>query len=80
MSMELYSLSKQIVSVYLYLQDKNRFPLILHEGFTACDVNLEFECSNGLCLSRGKECNGKDDCGDNSDEVIPCGKYRQGIM
>ena len=42
-------------------------------GFTACNTDLEFECDNGLCISRQYECDGRDHCGDNSDEHRPCG-------
>lgn len=34
-----------------------------------CSSN-HFECSNGKCLNQTSVCNGKDDCGDRSDEVV----------
>ena len=42
--------------------------------FIQCDMKREFACRNGACVSREVECDGVDDCGDNSDESIPCGK------
>ena len=47
--------------------------VIYFSGYTACNEALEFECDNGFCISREFECDGKDHCGDNSDEIIPCG-------
>ena len=32
----------------------------------------EFTCSNKNCVPRTAECNGVNDCGDFSDETIPC--------
>ena len=35
----------------------------------------QFECDNRVCVSRELECDGVDNCGDNSDEIRPCGEY-----
>ena len=42
----------------------------------ACDTKHEFACQNGACVSRDFECDGHDDCGDNSDEILPCGELK----
>eukprot|EP00116_Pleurobrachia_bachei_P017944 sb/3478206/ len=34
----------------------------------ACSVGM-FKCSNNLCIDAALECDGTDDCGDNSDET-----------
>ena len=39
----------------------------------SCESN-EFYCNNGQCLDESNRCNGRDDCGDYSDE-INCGSY-----
>ena len=35
----------------------------------------EFECANSLCVDVRRKCDGRDDCGDGSDEV-GCGECR----
>ena len=39
------------------------------DSIVACEV----DCQNGNCIPRNALCNGRDDCGDNSDER-GCGK------
>ena len=34
----------------------------------------EMKCGNGLCVDKTNYCNGKDDCGDGSDEPANCNK------
>ena len=48
---------------------------ISHTDSDACDNAHEFTCQNGACVSGDLECDGHDDCGDNSDEIQPCGKW-----
>ena len=48
---------------------------ILHILVSLCDDG-EFKCSNGHCVDLADICNGKNDCGDGSDEILPCGEYR----
>ena len=40
---------------------------------TGCRVS-EFKCSNGNCIDDVKQCDGKDDCDDDTDE-LNCGTY-----
>ena len=44
-------------------------------GPTQCNVG-EISCNDGNgCVLHAKECDGKEDCSDGSDEMINCGKY-----
>ena len=38
--------------------------------------SFAFKCANKRCVKTSSTCDGNDDCGDNSDEVLPC----QGII
>ena len=36
----------------------------------------QFTCTNRMCVANSKTCDGSNDCGDFSDEIVPCsGKY-----
>ncbi|XP_012940699.1 uncharacterized protein LOC106012386 [Aplysia californica] len=37
-----------------------------------CDTSHEFACDNGRCVSASVQCDGYDDCGDDSDETDGC--------
>ena len=41
-------------------------------GSNSCPQN-QFTCSNKRCIAANKICDGNDDCGDDSDEVLHCG-------
>ena len=47
---------------------------LLYLPFTiaACQ-DEEFRCSNGRCIPEEEQCDGGNDCFDNSDEDTPCG-------
>ena len=34
----------------------------------------ELKCGNGMCIDKANYCNGKDDCGDGSDEPDNCNR------
>ena len=36
-----------------------------------CTKN-EYSCKNHKCIPKALKCNGKNDCGDNSDETMDC--------
>ena len=36
-----------------------------------CPLN-QFTCGNKRCVSNSKTCDGVNDCGDHSDEIVPC--------
>ena len=75
-----------VISMFLFGCDVRFFqfpyPLmtatLLHAGNrTLCDAS-DVVCDNGFCIDSLAECNGFDDCLDNSDE-IGCGKTMDGI-
>lgn len=47
------------------------FAYILRELVAECR-DVEYSCANGRCVSRDLLCNGRDDCGDLSDEIQAC--------
>lgn len=45
-------------------------------SFAVCGDEQQ-RCLNGLCVDKALVCDGNNDCGDNSDEELSCGKFRQ---
>ena len=58
---------KQLIFEFVYAItfDMNSFI------FKECPENY-FQCSNSRCVQTSNICDGNDDCGDNSDEILPC--------
>ena len=46
-----------------------RSSFLITEGI--CPMN-QFRCNNGTCIPISWACDGVNDCGDSSDEIIPC--------
>ena len=46
----------------------------LHLGKPSCNYQ-EFQCNNGKCIYEWDICDGKDDCGDNTDESKTSGAF-----
>ena len=55
---------------FLHLSNDWR-DLLNFEKDGICDDN-QFKCSNNRCVRKSATCNGIDDCGDKSDEILPC--------
>ena len=49
--------------------------IIVGDTLPTCPEGL-FTCSNRNCIQQNLKCNGVDDCGDETDEMLDeCGKY-----
>ena len=46
---------------------------LLYFVILGCNDN-EFTCRNGDCIAANRECDGREDCSDRSDEHSGCGK------
>ena len=67
--MNLYHLFYFIIFEYVY---RITFAFDLKSFiFKECPENT-FQCSNSRCVPTSNICDGVDDCGDNSDELMPC--------
>lgn len=40
----------------------------------SCKLDKTFQCTNKICIHNSLVCDGRNDCGDNSDEVNNCSK------
>ena len=56
-------------SVYCWRNVLNKFKFAL--GEVGCLEN-QFTCGNKRCTANSLTCNGVNNCGDNSDEILPC--------
>ena len=45
--------------------------LLMISEVEKCPLN-QFTCGNKRCVSNSKTCDGVNDCGDHSDEIVPC--------
>ena len=44
--------------------------MILSVGARAVCSDVQFDCGNGKCIAKKQLCNGVNDCGDSSDEIL----------
>ena len=52
--------------------DVNKNAFFIHIlGMQVCLQN-QFTCNNKQCIATSKTCDGVNDCGDYSDEILPC--------
>ena len=58
-------------------QSVNYFIIAL--GEVLCREN-QFTCGNKKCAAISSICNGVDECGDNSDEILPCSGTNSKIL
>ena len=61
---------KNITSTWCRI-NKYHFHFILVSNSSTCLKN-QFTCSNNKCVPYAQACDGINDCGDNSDEILTC--------
>ena len=54
--------------VFPHLNKGHKFPPGVNSTQTICNSLFEFTCDSGECISESYQCDGQNDCGDNSDE------------
>ena len=66
------ALDQWVMEIYIHMNRSLRELLLFHPEPGCQDT--EFQCSNGNCVDSRRTCDGRNDCGDGSDEApAQCG-------